>query len=356
MSDIATNAVPSPLHPTRIGKIAFALVIGTAGGLLFRYLTMPLPWMLGAMIATSIAAMMGLPLERSKRMRVIVITVLGVMLGSAFKPEILSQATNWIGSITGLLIWVTLITGTVYFIFVRWVKFDKPTAYFSAAPGGFGEMVLLGTALGGDERSISLVHTMRLMLTVMGIALWFRLFQGYVPGTGNTMAPIADLDPVQGALMVGAAALGFWGGRKLKVPAGEILGPLVISAALTLIGVADAPPPREAVNLAQLVLGTTIGCRFVGVPIAKVFKTLMIGAGATLLMLSAAILGAFGMEWLIALPFPVLLLAFAPGGLAEMCLISLALGIDIAFVSTHHTIRLIFLILCLPLVFRYLKD
>ena len=45
-------------------------------------------------------------------------------------------------------------------------------------------------------------------------------------------------------------------------------------------------------------------------------------------------------------------LSYAPGGFAEMSLIGLALGIEIAMVATHHLFRLFLIVLTGPLVFR----
>ena len=49
-------------------------------------------------------------------------------------------------------------------------------------------------------------------------------------------------------------------------------------------------------------------------------------------------------------------LAFAPGGVAEMTLISLALGIDVAFVSTHHLVRVVFMVIVAPLIFHFIDG
>jgi uncharacterized membrane protein AbrB (regulator of aidB expression) len=51
-------------------------------------------------------------------------------------------------------------------------------------------------------------------------------------------------------------------------------------------------------------------------------------------------------------PFPVAVLAFSPGGLAEMALIGLALGVDVAFIATHHVIRIFLVILLAPTAIR----
>ena len=47
-------------------------------------------------------------------------------------------------------------------------------------------------------------------------------------------------------------------------------------------------------------------------------------------------------------------LAYAPGGLAEMSLVALALGADVAYVAVHHIFRIMFVILGAPLVVRRL--
>ena len=51
-----------------------------------------------------------------------------------------------------------------------------------------------------------------------------------------------------------------------------------------------------------------------------------------------------------------LVLAYAPGGLAEMSLVALALSIDIAFVATHHAFRLFIVLMLAPPAFRWLKG
>ena len=47
-----------------------------------------------------------------------------------------------------------------------------------------------------------------------------------------------------------------------------------------------------------------------------------------------------------------IVLAYSPGGLAEMSLIALSLGIETAFVATHHIVRIGLIVIAAPLVFR----
>jgi uncharacterized membrane protein AbrB (regulator of aidB expression) len=61
---------------------------------------------------------------------------------------------------------------------------------------------------------------------------------------------------------------------------------------------------------------------------------------------------AGGLSLITPLPPRELILAYAPGGVVEMSLVSLALGVDVAFVSTHHIARILLIVLLAPLAVR----
>ena len=49
-------------------------------------------------------------------------------------------------------------------------------------------------------------------------------------------------------------------------------------------------------------------------------------------------------------------LAYAPGGVAEMSLVAIALHADAAFVALHHVIRIAAVMAAAPLVFKLLRN
>lgn len=332
-----------------------ALAVGAAGGVFFHWLGTPLAWMMGAMLATTAASLAGAPLKGPGGIRVVMVSVLGLMLGSAFTPETFDRAGDWWQSLTVLLIYVTVTGGVITAVLMRRPGFDRVTAFFSAAPGGFNEMVLMGGAMGGNMRTISLMHSMRILLAVMTIPLWFRLFGGYEPS--GAMAAL-DVNGVlslwDGLVLIACAIAGVWGGRRIGLPAAALVGPMLLSVGVHLAGLTQAGPPSLLIAIAQVVIGTTIGCRFSGVSLRRVLGTMMTGGVTTLLMLGMAAGFAYALSTATGLPFEALLLAFAPGGLAEMTLISLALNIDTAFVSTHHLARIFVLVVVVPVAFRML--
>jgi membrane AbrB-like protein len=239
----------------------------------------------------------------------------------------------------------------------RFARFDATTAYFSASPGGLNEMVVVGGAMGGDERTISLVHAMRLLLTVLVVPFWFRLFQGYEPSAQGLIENMSwAIAPGDAIVLSLCAITGYWAAKHARVPAPALTGPLVFSALVHLGGLTAASPPGFLTALAQVVIGTSIGCRFEGIAVREMLGTMVTGALSTLFMLAMAVVLALTLEATAGLPFAALLLAFTPGGLAEMTLISLSLGIDAAFVSTHQVVRIFFIVALFPIAFRFLTG
>lgn len=330
------------------------LLWGAAGGWLFSLAGIPLAWMIGSMMFTAGLAVAGVRLKGPGKSRAIMITVLGVMLGSAFTPEVLEHASSWIVTIAVLLVFVVVVTVFLSWGFQRFAGMPKREALLAATPGGFGEMVLIAESYGIDVRSISLIHATRVMFTVMLIPLYFRIFEGYTPPDVSPMGTITDMGLKDGAILAVCAAVGYLGAKKLKIPAAALLGPMVVSAVVHFLGFTDAKPPGELVNLAQLVIGTNVGCRFVGVERRQLINPVGVGIVGAAVTLGLALGAASVLHQVTNLDYNALWISFAPGGLAEMTLISLAMHIDTAFVSTHHIVRILFIVMAISVVTRVL--
>ena len=149
--------------------------------------------------------------------------------------------------------------------------------------------------------------------------------------------------------------LGYLFARRVRLPAATFVGPLLGSTVVHLAGWIATEPPYLLLALAQLVIGSSVGARFSGTPLGLVLRTLALGAGATLLML--LITFAFGgvLHALTGQSLALLLLAFIPGGFAEMSLIALGMGVDPAFVVTHHSLRVFLVVLIALPLFAWLQ-
>jgi uncharacterized membrane protein AbrB (regulator of aidB expression) len=139
---------------------------------------------------------------------------------------------------------------------------------------------------------------------VFTVPLAFRLL-GYLP-PGQALGPAAGVGGLDLAVLTLCGVLGFFGGQLLRLP---------------------AP-------------GASVGCRFEGYPVARVLWMILVGLGLTVIMLGVTLLFGAGLQPVTGMPLPLLVLAFVPGGLAEMSLVALALTDDPAFVATNHIVRI----------------
>ena len=339
--------------PAKLWQIALALTIGAIGGYIFLQLRLPLAWMMGAMVFTTAAAIAGVPIRMAMKLRTTFLAILGVMLGSAFRPDIIDQLGQWIVSAVGIVAYVSLAGWLVYLYYRRFSGYDQATAYFAASPGGLSEMIMMGTAMGGDERIISLTHGARILLVVLTVPLFFRYFLGYEPPPrGVTGISILDM-PYYDLMLLGlCAVIGAFLAKLARLPASLLVGPMLCSAAIHLAGLTSHAPPFELVTVAQVVIGSAIGCRFAGTKLALVRRTVGVTMISTAILLAVTLIFSVSLHLLTDLPTLDIVLAFSPGGLAEMSLVALAVGGDTAFVSSHHILRIIVVVLLAPLVFR----
>ena len=102
-------------------------------------------------------------------------------------------------------------------------------------------------------------------------------------------------------------------------------------------------------------LGTGVGCRFAGTAVSEVLKIIRTSFGASVILLVTAVGAGFLLQDITGLPWYVLVLAYAPGGLAEMSMVALGIGQDVAFVATHHLFRIAFIVILAPLAFRLIR-
>lgn len=332
---------------------ARTLLIGAAGGLVGHLLNLPLGWLVGAMLATIPCAMAGIRMPTSWRWRSNMSGVIGLMAGAAFTPPMLDRMSEWVFSLAGVALYCAIITTIGLFVCRKIGRQDRVTAAFSAAPGGLSEIIVLGPSYGADVRTLSLVHSMRLTVILVMMPLiivWFVIGQNATPAAGRSIdlaiaMPLADF-----AILAACLVLGIMGGRKVKLPAAPLTGPLILSAIAHYTGLTAVAPPQLLLILAQIVIGSSVAQFFASASLRSIAGGLAIGGGLTLVNLGVAGLFAVGFETWLDIPFATGLIALVPGGLPEMSLISLALGADVPFVTVHHMFRVVLVLFLLPIL------
>lgn len=351
-----TSATAQTEPPLPRRAMAWAILAGAAGGGAFALAGMPLPWMLGALCVTLVCALAGAKVAMPETVRNPTVAVIGVLLGASFTPGMLAEASGWLLSLAGMAAYLGLAALVSIPVFRRLAGHDPLTAFFAAMPGGLAEMSSVGRSMGADERKIILAHLARIVVTIAAVAFWFRVVAGYPVASRALNFSLAGIGALDAALLVGAGVLGAFLGYRLRLPAPTLFGPMILSGLLHATGLTASAPPGALVIAAQVILGTVMGCRFRGVPLAEVARAMGISLIVTVMTLALALAFAALLHRGLGQTTEQVLLAYAPGGLTEMSLIALAMQAEVAFVAVHHVSRIVMVIALAPLVARRWRN
>jgi membrane AbrB-like protein len=337
-------------------RFALALGIGLAGALTFSHYQLPLAWMLGAMLFCMAATLVRIPVAAPSVVRPPVIAIVGVLLGSGFSPQVIAGIGTWGMTLLGLFAFL-FISGLACIAYLRkFGGFDMKTAYFAGMPGGLAEMIVLGDDKGADTRVIAMVHSARVFTIVMALPFVVQWLSGVDLGSrARAVGPsIFEVPWTTPAWLFGTALLGSILGHVLRLPAKYLMGSMLLSLIIHASGISDFHLPREIVFAAQLMLGTIVGCRFAGTSPKEILRVLGLGLGSTVLLLVITLAFAELISLLSPYGQVPLILAYSPGGLAEMSLIAVAMQIEVAFVATHHIVRILAVMIFARFLFRWI--
>lgn len=331
------------------------LLLGGLGVALFYLFNLPLPFLFGPMLICLLAALASRPLANFGQVAVGARTILGVAVGASITPEVIHRLPEMAGSVALIPLYILAIACVGVPFFHRVCGFDKITSYYAAMPGGLQDMLIFGAEAGADVRALSLIHATRVLIIVTLAPIILTL------GFGATLdAPIGDpvstLPYHELLLMVAAALVGWKGGERLGLFGASILGPMIVTAVLSLAGVIHFRPPAETILFAQFMIGVGIGFGYVGVTFRELRRDVLAGiAFVVLLAILALIFSEIVVLSGLAAPLEGFL-AFAPGGQAEMTVLAIVASADLGFVIVHHLTRLFLVITCAPVFMRFWKP
>lgn len=331
------------------------LALAGAGAGVFWLLHLPIPLLLGPMFACLVAALAGMRIKGTPRLSEAMRPVLGVAVGASLTPALFARLGDMALSVALIPPFIILIGAVGYPYFHRLWGFDRATSYYSAMPGGLQDMAIFGEEAGGDVRALSLIHTTRVLVIVSAMpflirAVWDLSLDG-PPG-----APASSVPEYEYGVMLVCAAIGWWSGIRAGLFGAPILGPLIVAGIASMTGLLHSRPPAEVMWIAQFFLGLGIGVKYVGITMEEIRRCLAAALGycVILAVLSIGFAEAVIQSGLAA-PLEAIM-AFAPGGQAEMVLLAIIAGADMAYVVTHHLVRIVVVILGAPLLARWLKP
>ena len=187
MTGVQTCALPislalrfclSVFSPRYLARVLATLLLALAAALACAALHTPLPWMIGPLLAVSLASIAGAPTASWTPLRNAGQWIIGAALGLYFSPQVTALVAGVWWAIALAIGWALLLGWG----FGRWLErvhaarmpavptaTMRATTYFAGAIGGASEMTLLSERVGARTDLVAAAHSLRLMLVTVAI-------------------------------------------------------------------------------------------------------------------------------------------------------------------------------------------
>jgi hypothetical protein len=350
---------PQSLSSPALRRVALTLLLAYAAARLCVWLGTPVPWMIGPLVATSLASLAGWRVQSSVPFRNAGQWAIGAALGLYFTPEVGRLVAGLWWAIALAIAWALLL-GLGFGAWLRRVHAGRiagladhqvrSTMFFSGAIGAASEMTLISERYGARTDLVAAAHSLRLLLVTLTIP--FALQALGVHGLDLSLAGVQTVQPVGLAALAMATLAGVYVMLRLERANPWFIGSLVVAMGLTLSGQTWSAVPPGLTAAAQLVIGVSLGVRFTPAFLHTAPRWLVSVALATVFMMVVSAVFGWGMAQLTGLHLATLVLGTAPGGIAEMAITAKVLQLGVPVVTAFQVCRLVAVLVLVEPLYR----
>ena len=335
-------------------KFLIVILISIPSAVFADFFNVPLAWMIGPMIATSLIALKGFQVLMPRLALSSILIILGLHIGNYIDQNLLNQMVNWIWTTIIMFFYIIISILIVSKYLQKFSGYKEKTSIFSAAPGALGPLMILAEYEKSDLSQVATAHLIRLIIII-------TLF----PFIIVTLYPVEALELEKFdymsqnhwdlVLLIIVSLIFIFFFDKAKVPAALLSGTLVASGFLQIFDIASYKLPDASINFCLLILGASVGCRFANKTFKEVANNSFHGLVATILLVLLGLIAAYVATFFVDTNFLSLILSFCPGGIYEVAVIAIAFDLEPDFVAFHHIIRLLFILFIVPVILRLVE-
>ena len=336
-------------------KFLLVILISIPSAITADYFNIPLAWMLGPMIITSIAALTGLKVKMPKLALSSILIILGIHIGNYIDQNLFNQMINWIWTSMIMLIYIIVSILIVSKYLQKYADYGQKASIFSAAPGALGPLLILAENEKTDLSQVATSHLIRLIIIITIIPIII------VNNTITETLMVDDFNYMSQnhfnlVMLVFTSIIFILIFDKIKVPAALLCGTLFASGLLQITDVATYKLPDTSINFCLLILGASVGCKFAEKTFKDIANNSLHSLVATIILVLLGFIAAYVATFFVDTNILTLILSFSPGGIYEVAVIAIAFDLEPDFVAFHHIIRLLFILFMVPIILKVVNK
>jgi uncharacterized protein len=335
---------------------ALLIAASLAAAAILVHVNAPAALLLGPLVASMALATAGtrvnLPLSPFVFAQGMVGSMIARMVPLSIVGDVLS---HWVLFSVGVLA-VVAVSSLVGWIMTRLQWLPGTTALWGTSPGAASVMTLMADAYGADPRLVAIMQYQRVLMVAAVAAAVARIF-GVT--SAHRAAEIVWFPPVVWLPFAETVALAIGGpliARRLNIPAGAFLVPLVVGAVLSHFGLMQIEQPPWLLAACYTMVGWNIGLRFT--------RPLLIHAAKALPRILVCIFIMIGLCGGVAMMLVMVArvdpltayLATSPGGSDSIAIIAASSDVDVSFVMAMQTVRMITVLFLAPVLTKFIAE
>ena len=353
------NVLEGALLKKSVSKSPFinAFLIALCGGLVFSFISIPVPWLLGPMSATLIAGRIkGFTLYWPRALRDIALILIGYSIGLSFTRASVDSIADNLPAM--LIMTVILVTSAALIskVISKLSGIDYPTVLIGSIPGGLSQMIIFAEEMKGiNITTVTFLQVSRLLMIVFVVP--FIIFgpifdishmENEFAGTGQSI-----FDPIMSFIFFIVCILGALIGNKLRLPTPFLLGPILGTAILTYSGFTGPSLPLAVLDASQLMIGGYIGMLLKPEKLEKKTSTIALALLSGFMLVIGSLVLSFFLSDALNINIVTSFLSLAPGGMDQMGIIAHEVRADLSMVSGFQLFRLFFIYFAVPPILRW---
>jgi len=330
-----------------------ALTACAAAGAACQAVGTPLPWMIGPLLVMALLRFSGVEVTAPRGGREAGQVIIATVLGLYFTPLVAREVLERWELLVAAAAFATVLAYLGALPIARLTGTDRTTAFFASVPGGATEMAILGERFGAQPDRIALAQSLRILLVVVLVPFAFTV--AGVHGFDPAVPVVREVHGLGlGALFACTTAGGFILSR-VRIPNAWLLGALAVSVLVTSSGLEWSAVPAPLGNGGQLLLGCALGSRFEREFARRAPRFVLVVGVTTVAAIGLAAAFGAALAQLSGVAVPTMILATAPGGIAEMCITAKVLQLGVPMVTAAHVTRVIVLVTTTAPTFRLVR-
>lgn len=178
-------------------RLVLTYSLAVAGGASAAAIDIPLVWMLGPFFICGAAASAGVQLATLPFARELGQLMVGLGIGLWFGPATLWTTLSLLPAMLVSILYVTVYTKMATLLIRPLADVNPTMAFFATAAGGMTDMAAVAGERGGDSAAVSIVHAIRVSVTVAIVPFLVIVFGilGGAPGAGPVTTQVSSGSP-----------------------------------------------------------------------------------------------------------------------------------------------------------------